>query len=126
RTGHRKDPQIEHAIIKTMAAFFNTKGGTLIVGIDDEGTPIRIAKDGFASNDKWQLHLVNITGRDLSDVTPGLWDVSISRHENGEDVAIVECQRSSAPIYTANNGEFYVRQPKSWEPLKLCLTSGNI
>src|SRR5258708_39151873 len=30
-------PHIEHRVLKTIAAFLNSEGGTLLVGVDDDG-----------------------------------------------------------------------------------------
>jgi hypothetical protein len=40
-----KDAAIEDAIVKTVAGFLNTDGGTLIIGVDDNGHPRGIAED---------------------------------------------------------------------------------
>ena len=55
-----KDSEIEHAVLKTLAGFMNTKGGTLLIGVDDNGTPIGTQADKFNSEDKMIRHLVSI------------------------------------------------------------------
>jgi len=32
----KKDPEVEHAVVKTVAAFLNTDGGVLVVGVGDK------------------------------------------------------------------------------------------
>ena len=44
---------METAVLKTMAGFLNTRGGRLIVGVRDDGTPLGIEADQFESEDKW-------------------------------------------------------------------------
>jgi type I restriction enzyme R subunit len=41
----RKDKRMEDAVVKTIAGFLNTDGGTLFVGIDDQREPIGLAHD---------------------------------------------------------------------------------
>jgi hypothetical protein len=55
---------MEMSCLKTIAGLLNSvAGGTLIVGIMDDGLPVGIGLDGFASEDKMNLHLANlITG----------------------------------------------------------------
>lgn len=36
---------LEHAVAKTLAAFMNVDGGTLIIGADDHGTPVGLEQD---------------------------------------------------------------------------------
>ena len=55
-----KDPRMELAVLKTLAGFLNTNGGTLVIGVSDDGNPVGIQADGFDNEDKMNLHLVNI------------------------------------------------------------------
>ena len=45
--------------MKTIAAFMNTNGGKLIIGISDKGEYVGIDKDRLQTNDKFQLFLTN-------------------------------------------------------------------
>ena len=44
RTG-RRDEAMENVVVKTVAAFLNSFGGTLLLGVDDAGTLIGLAPD---------------------------------------------------------------------------------
>jgi type I restriction enzyme R subunit len=33
---NRKDPQMEHAVLKTVAAFLNSDGGILLIGVEEQ------------------------------------------------------------------------------------------
>ena len=44
RTGVR-DSRVEHAIIKTVCGFLNSRGGTLLIGVADDGSIIGLAPD---------------------------------------------------------------------------------
>jgi len=55
---NRKDAlQITHAVLKTIAAFLNTEGGDLIIGVNDAGEVVGIEQDQFDSNDAFMRHL---------------------------------------------------------------------
>lgn len=41
----RKDKRMEDAVVKTVAGFLNTDGGTLFIGVDDARTPIGLGHD---------------------------------------------------------------------------------
>mgnify|MGYP002653748195 CR=1 FL=1 len=41
----QKDPRMEHVIVKTVSAFVNADGGTLLIGVDDDGTPLGLDAD---------------------------------------------------------------------------------
>ncbi len=44
RTGQRDD-RMELVVAKTVAAFLNAAGGTLVIGVDDDGTPLGLDAD---------------------------------------------------------------------------------
>ncbi len=41
----REDKALEQAVVKTVAAFLNSKGGTLFIGVNDAGIPVGIEPD---------------------------------------------------------------------------------
>ncbi|KKG64150.1 GmrSD restriction endonuclease domain-containing protein [Methanosarcina mazei] len=56
--------KLEEVVLKTVAAFANSHGGILLIGVDDEGQVLGLEKDylslGVADRDKFELHLRNI------------------------------------------------------------------
>jgi predicted HTH transcriptional regulator len=104
------DPRMEHSCLKTIAGFLNSRGGTLIVGVDDNGDVLGIEEDKFANEDKMGLHLVNLI---KSRIGP---QYMLSIHPRFEDydgkrVLVVECTRSRVPVFLkeGNIERFYVR-----------------
>ncbi len=102
-----KDSRMEGAIAKTVAGFLNQKGGSLVIGVQDDGTPIGIEHDGFESEDKMNLHLTNLLNDRLS---PAIF---ANVHANFEDygakrVLTVRCDPSSEAIYD-KEGRLFVR-----------------
>lgn len=55
----KKDKAITHASLKTIAAFLNTDGGILLIGVADEGTLLGLNNDKFENEDKLLLFLTN-------------------------------------------------------------------
>ena len=43
-----------------LAAFLNSKGGTLLIGVGDGGEVIGLENDKFQNEDKFALHLDNL------------------------------------------------------------------
>lgn len=54
------DKKIEMSVLKTIVAFLNTKGGTLLIGVNDNGEILGIEKDKFPSTDRFNLHFSNL------------------------------------------------------------------
>jgi Putative DNA-binding domain len=60
---NKKDRTMEEVILKTVAAFLNTQGGTLLIGVDDSGQAIGLANDYNTfqkkNRDGFELWLMN-------------------------------------------------------------------
>ena len=106
----KNDPRMETAVLKTLAGFLNTHGGTLIVGVRDDRTPIGIEADRFASEDKMLLHLTNLVNRCMGE---GTWIWIRAEFEDHDDVRVlvIRCEKSSVPVYSKeeNDENFYIR-----------------
>jgi len=60
----KHNPELENVISKTIAAFCNTDGGTLLIGVDDDKNFLGLEKDFStlkrATPDYYEIHLRNI------------------------------------------------------------------
>ena len=117
---HERDSRIEHAMLRTLAGFLNTSGGTLVVGVADDSTPVGLNVDGFENEDKMALHLANIVN---SRMGPTVW---IAMHANFEDyeddrVLVVHCEKARSAVYVTdgNAQHFYIRTGPSTTELNL-------
>ncbi len=106
----KNDPKMEHSALKTICAFLNSKGGTLVIGVDDAGTALGVEIDKFPNEDKMDLHLGNLIKGKIGassalHITPGFADFE------GKRVLSVECEPSPKPVYLKDNGQeyFYIR-----------------
>ena len=53
----RDDKHVTHAALKTIAAFLNTEGGDLLIGVDDDRQVLGIDHDRLENDDKFMRHL---------------------------------------------------------------------
>lgn len=108
-TGQR-DPRMEMMVLKTIAAFINTNGGTLVIGVTDDGEPVGLEPDGFPSEDKMNLHLVNLL-RDRLGAQHAMF--IHPRFDDFEDVRVltVQCLKGKSPVFVKDGKDerFYVR-----------------
>ena len=105
-----KDARMELAVLKTIAGFLNTHGGTLIVGVSDDGETVGLDSDGFANEDKLHLHLSNLVQSKIGVE----YSMSIAPHfdaRGAERVLIVRCTKAGGPVFVkdGNSERFYVR-----------------
>lgn len=106
----KPDKRIELSILKTLAGFLNTNGGTLIVGVSDDGTPVGIEADKFPNEDKISLHLVNIVKSRMGSQSMIAMHIYFQDYEDSR-VLVVDCLRSQFPVFVKddNTERFYIR-----------------
>lgn len=113
KTGE-KDPRMERAVLKTLVAFMNSRGGTLLIGVADDGTVVGADESSFESRDKMMLHLNNliksqIGGEFLPYITYMAFDL--------EDKTLIriDCTRSESPVFLreGKTETFFVRSGPS-------------
>ncbi|RKY12440.1 MAG: hypothetical protein DRP52_04650 [Planctomycetota bacterium] len=107
---NKPDKAMEIACMKTMAAFLNSEGGTLLVGVEDDGNIIGIDTDRFPNEDKFLLHFNNLINQHLGLESVGSFSFD-AKHLDGGDILIVDCLPSTAPVYLRydRREDFYVR-----------------
>jgi type I restriction enzyme R subunit len=115
REDRQDDKVITHAVLKTIAAFLNTEGGDLLIGVADDGAVLGIEHDQFESDDRYMLHLAQVVRNGLGDRAGTCIDPK-TQIVQGKTVYVVSCQRSPEPVFlkwkgveSSPAGDFYVR-----------------
>lgn len=118
-----RDKRMEDAVVKTIAGFLNTDGGTLLIGVDDEGGVVGLdhdlplvkpaTADGFVN---WlTTHLINaITSPAVMRTRARIDRIA------GREICRIDVANSSTPVVArmANKDEiFWVRMNNSTRPL---------
>lgn len=109
-----KDPRIEKAVLKTLVAFLNTDGGTLLIGVADDGNVIGIDEDSFENRDKLNLHMTHLIANQIGN--DFLHFISFRLVDfDGKGVMRVTCQKSNMPVFLIDgkNETFFVRSGPS-------------
>jgi predicted HTH transcriptional regulator len=104
------DEKIHISALKTIAAFLNAKGGTLLVGVGDNGEVLGLESDGFPNEDKMGLHLVNL----VKDRIGELFLPYVHPHfedQDGQRVLAIRCEKGpkAAFVKDGNLQRFFVR-----------------
>lgn len=99
--------------IDTVAAFLNGKGGTLLIGVQDDGTPFGLVRDlklAGGSRDKFELSLRNQINEQIGRGFAHLLEITFEECD-GHTVCLVEVQPAPEPAYVKEKGspQFYVR-----------------
>jgi len=112
------DRKLEHVIVKTVCGFLNAEGGTLLIGVTDDGDVLGLGDDlqtlGKKPNlDGYELFLRQNLDNNLSIPTAGVVKVRFERTD-ALDVCAVAVAASAKPVFAkaASGGEpaeFWVR-----------------
>jgi putative two-component system response regulator len=115
----KPDKRIENACLKTVAAYLNSNGGVLFVGVDDHGTPVGLDNDRFANADKMLLHWNNLIKSHLG-VQCAPHVRSTARQLAGQSVLVVQCLPAPQPVFLRRDNDemFCIRTGNGSQPLK--------
>lgn len=124
----RVDKKIEEVIMKSISAFSNGEGGTLIVGVDDEGTVVGLERDYRSlqgGRDEFELHLKNLLNKNFGKVFSAT-NIKISFHSvEDSDICKIDVPKGNKPLYlevTRNDQKlekFYLRSGNTSQELGL-------
>jgi hypothetical protein len=105
-----KDQKMEMAVIKTIAAFLNTNGGTLVIGVADDGDPVGIQADNFPNEDKMNLHLVNLIKERIGPASMLYIHPRFDDYQEAR-VMVVDCLPAKSPVFAKEGSveRFFVR-----------------
>ncbi|MCF6314490.1 MAG: response regulator [Verrucomicrobiales bacterium] len=107
---NKSDKRIENACLKTVAAYLNSGGGMLMVGVDDDGKPLGLDADKFPNEDKMLLHLNTLILNHLGGEFAQLIKAAIYSVQD-QRVLVVQCMDSAEPVFFRRDNDeyFYVR-----------------
>jgi hypothetical protein len=109
----KPDNNIRNGIVRAIAALLNSDGGTLLIGVGDDGTVIGVEDEYAIANpskgnwDGYELFLADLLNKSLS--LPAAFHYYDIRREqvDGRDVAMVAVQPGPQAVYLDNR--LYVR-----------------
>lgn len=114
-----KESYIEVSALKTIVAFLNTDGGTLLIGVSDDGKVpgINFEVDKlFKNNDKFLLHFKNLLTHKIGEQYYPFINQKLIM-VLGEPVFMVECKPCPEPCYL-DQKDFYVRTNPATDKLE--------
>ena len=120
----KKNKSLEDVVVKTIAAFLNAQGGTLLIGVDDNQKVIGLEHDyrtlGKANRDAFELHLRNIFNKNFntSFVTT---NIQIAFPQVGEtEICQIDIKSADKPVYIS------LKDKQGQIQEKFYLRSGNL
>jgi serine/threonine protein kinase len=121
---HKRSTEVLRACMKTVCAFLNSMGGTLLIGVADTGKPTGLEDDLQDFSDKktvdgFELRFREALSGSVSPDPNQLVTLSFP-HVDGIQICRVDVSRSSRPIFLVPKGgpaEFFVRKGNASPPV---------
>lgn len=101
---NKKDKRVTFAILKTLAAFLNTEGGVLLIGVADDGEILGTELDQFENDDKY-LRFFGDTVKEhlgtnnLAYIEPELTEI------DGKQIFLARCKPAPKQVFLKHDGK---------------------
>ena len=93
----KTNPAVERAVLKTLCAFLNATGGTLIIGVRDDGSVEGVESDRLINDDRFLLHLWTLIRTCLGrDISPYI-QTRLEKINDKGTICIVTCSPRTSP-----------------------------
>ncbi len=115
---------LEKMVMKTVAAFLNSKGGHVVIGVDNERKPIGLLNDyktlSRENKDAFENHFTNIFNSMIGPEFRHKVNVSFYNLDDNE-ICVIQAVASERPVYlkSDDNEYFYIRTGNASTALKL-------
>lgn len=120
--GRQAKNRVIHSAMKTLVAFANSKGGTLFIGINDEGEFIGLCNDyeeiGQSSRDELGKRLDDFINNYIGNSFFGLVSIEFESIDK-KDILIIDVKASEDEVFLIKNekaedsSDFYIRRHSS-------------
>lgn len=113
---------LEYVVAKTISAFMNSDGGSLLIGIDDNQNSLGLNDDISTlkkkSIDGFELQLIEVVKKYIGKEFSSHLKISFPEYDK-QTICYISVSKSSSPIFVRFEGkeEFYVRSGCSSQPL---------
>ena len=110
---NRQNKALRHSVLKTIAAFLNSEGGTLLIGVEDDGSIYGLEQDLKTTGhslDGFQRLLADLISRHLGAAIMSFVKIHFDKVD-GKDICVVEVDKAPRPVFLdgPKGKEFYVR-----------------
>ena len=114
----KPDEKMVTEALKEIVAFLNTKGGYLIIGIEDNKNQLGLSVDNCKNIDEWQRYLKD---KIINQIGDGYLETFIHpviyKSKKNKEIGIIKCDKLPDDKQAFLNEVFYIRQTASVKAL---------
>lgn len=102
----------ENIVLKTIASFLNTRGGTLVIGVHEYGNEkelVGVDREGFESSDAYERHLIQKLNNAFGAVAVSRYVTAETVKISGFNLCVVRCDEDTGEEIFYLNDVVYVR-----------------
>ena len=110
----RKNEDLRISTLKTIAAFLNSEGGTLIIGVEDNGNIFGLEKDfsllSQGNQDQFEQTITHLVCNCMGIISTQFFKTRFEMIE-GKNVCAIDVKKSTKPVFVKSKKglEFYIR-----------------
>jgi hypothetical protein len=111
----KKNKDLQKSTLKTLAAFMNSDGGTLVIGVTDE-KQVHGLDDDMAltknSVDVFEQNLLTVFGNTIGTAYAHYCKIRIVDATDGKKVCVIDVEQSTRPVFLTFQGkeDFFIRR----------------
>ncbi len=120
----KRNKDLHEPVMKNLAAYMNTVGGAVLIGVDDDGQILGLEPDyntmGKKNSDGFELNFNNAFNKMIGAEYRQYVDISFHTLEEKE-VCVLRALPSTDPVFLTYKGEekFYIRTGNASQPLTI-------
>jgi hypothetical protein len=115
----RVNKELEFVVLKTISAFLNTNGGTLLIGVDDNNNTVGIMEDFQClpnpkkrNKDGFQLHLLSLIKNEIGNENCVFIKIAFP-NIHLTTICKITVSPSPNPVYLGKESKFFIRTGNS-------------
>jgi len=122
-TNNKKEEKLKFECAKEIAAFMNTSGGYLLIGVEDDGNVIGLDNDYSCLNlrnnqpasDKFKQIMYDYLHSILKIEPDSIPDITIFRFNDGKEICIISVEKQEKPVFVDTDIQLWDAWSNRWK-----------
>ena len=98
KTKQSESQILKHAVIREVAAFLNSRGGHILIGVSDSKNVKGIEEDDFKDRESYVRKITQAIESGLGTAAASLTNIEIEEYK-GKQICVIKCAKSKTAVY---------------------------